>query len=60
MLPAISIVVRALAIALMLRIALKDFKTQKITNADVLALGCLGIGGLPARPYDWRLLGGFG
>src|SRR5262245_59412330 len=46
MIVAIAIVVRALTIALMFRMALKDLKTQKITNADVLTLGGLGIAGL--------------
>jgi prepilin peptidase CpaA len=46
MIAAIAIVVRALTIALMFRMAWKDFKTQKITNADVMALGCLGTSGL--------------
>src|SRR5262245_23725329 len=46
MLTALAIIVRALTIALMFRMALKDFKIQKITNIDVIMLGSLGIAGL--------------
>jgi prepilin peptidase CpaA len=46
MLTAAAIVVKAVTFALLLRIGWTDFKTQKIVNTDVLALGCLGIGGL--------------
>lgn len=46
MLVAASILVNAVLFALLLRIAWRDFQTQRIANGDVLALGLLGIAGL--------------
>lgn len=46
MLAAASILVKAVAIALLLRIAWTDFETQKIKNRDVFALAGLGVAGL--------------
>ena len=43
---AASLVLRALAIPLLGRIAWTDFTTQKIANRDVLLLLCLGAGSL--------------
>ncbi|TIT29741.1 MAG: prepilin peptidase, partial [Mesorhizobium sp.] len=41
-----SLLLKALAIPLLARIAWVDFTTQKITNRDVLLLLCLGLGSL--------------
>ncbi|MER8464071.1 prepilin peptidase [Mesorhizobium sp. M1396] len=41
-----SLLLKALAIPLLARIAWLDFTTQKIANRDVLLLLCLGAGGL--------------
>ncbi|MER9367820.1 prepilin peptidase [Mesorhizobium sp. M0518] len=41
-----ALLLKALAIPLLARIAWLDFKTQKISNRDVLLLLCLGAGGL--------------
>ena len=41
-----SLVLRALAIPLLVRIARLDFTTQRISNRDVLLLLCLGLGAL--------------
>jgi len=46
MLLAASLLLKALAIPLLARIAWVDFTTQKITNRDVLLLLCLGLGSL--------------
>lgn len=46
MLLAASLLLKALAIPLLARIAWLDFTTQKISNRDVLLLLCLGIGSL--------------
>lgn len=46
MLAAAAILVKAVAIALLLRIAWTDFETQRIKNNDVLALSALGVAGL--------------
>jgi prepilin peptidase CpaA len=46
MLTAAVILIRAVSIALLLRIAWLDFEKQKITNRDIFALGLLGLGGL--------------
>lgn len=43
---AASLLLRALAIPLLGRIAWTDFTTQKIANRDVLLLICLGLGSL--------------
>ena len=40
---AATILVKAVAIALLLRIAWTDFDTQKIKNRDVFALAVLGV-----------------
>jgi prepilin peptidase CpaA len=54
MLVAGQILLHAVVVALLLRIALVDFKTQKIINRDVLALAALGLAGLVLRAL-WRL-----
>lgn len=41
-----ALLLKALAIALLARIAWLDFTTQKIANRDVLLLLCMGAGGL--------------
>jgi prepilin peptidase CpaA len=41
-----AILVKAVGIALLLRIAWTDFETQKIKNRDVFALALLGVAGL--------------
>ncbi|RUV33243.1 prepilin peptidase [Mesorhizobium sp. M7A.F.Ca.MR.148.00.0.0] len=41
-----ALLLKVLAIPLLARIAWVDFKTQKISNRDVLLLLCLGAGGL--------------
>lgn len=46
MLFAASLLLKAIAIPLLARIAWVDFATQKITNRDVLLLLCLGLGSL--------------
>jgi len=46
MLLAASLLLKALAIPLLARIAWVDFTTQKISNRDVLLLFCLGLGSL--------------
>ena len=46
MLLAASLLLKALAIPLLARIAWVDFTTQKISNRDVLLLLCLGAGSL--------------
>lgn len=46
MLLAASLLLKALAVPLLARIAWVDFTTQKITNRDVLLLLCLGLGSL--------------
>src|SRR5258708_698838 len=46
MLLAASLVLKALAVPLLARIAWLDFTTQKISNRDVLLLLCLGAGSL--------------
>jgi prepilin peptidase CpaA len=46
MLVTASILFRAIMFALLLRIAWRDFQTQRIANKDVLALGLLGLAGL--------------
>lgn len=46
MLLAVSLLLKALAIPLLARIAWRDFTTQKISNRDVLLLLCLGAGSL--------------
>ncbi|MBZ9821455.1 prepilin peptidase [Mesorhizobium sp. CA4] len=43
---AASLLLRALAIPLLARVAWIDFSTQKIANRDVLLLLCLGLGSL--------------
>ncbi|MDG4887773.1 prepilin peptidase [Mesorhizobium sp. WSM4887] len=43
---AVSLLFKALAIPLLARIAWTDFKTQKISNPEVLLLFCLGVGSL--------------
>ncbi|MDG4906120.1 prepilin peptidase [Mesorhizobium sp. WSM4898] len=43
---AVSVLFKALAIPLLARIAWTDFKTQKISNRDVLLLFFLGVGSL--------------
>ncbi|TPI69315.1 prepilin peptidase [Mesorhizobium sp. B2-8-9] len=43
---AASLLLKALAIPLLARVAWVDFSTQKITNRDVLLLLCLGLGSL--------------
>ena len=59
MLVAASILLKAVIFALLLRIAWRDFKTQKITNKDVLILGLLGLAGLVQGAVDtnswWNL-----
>lgn len=51
MLVATAILVKAVAIALLLRIAWIDFETQKIKNRDVLALAILGVTGLALSAF---------
>ncbi|RVC64316.1 prepilin peptidase [Mesorhizobium sp.] len=46
MLLAASLLLKALAAALLARIAWLDFTTQKISNRDVVLLLCLGLGSL--------------
>ncbi|TIT82997.1 MAG: prepilin peptidase, partial [Mesorhizobium sp.] len=46
LLVAASLLLRALAIPLLGKIAWTDFTTQKIANRDVLLLICLGLGSL--------------
>ncbi|RUW85692.1 prepilin peptidase [Mesorhizobium sp. M1E.F.Ca.ET.063.01.1.1] len=46
MLLAVSLLLKALAAALLARIAWLDFTTQKISNRDVLLLLCFGLGSL--------------
>ncbi|TIX09598.1 MAG: prepilin peptidase, partial [Mesorhizobium sp.] len=46
MLLAASLLLKALAIPLLVRIAWVDFTTQKISNQNVLLLLCLGLGSL--------------
>lgn len=46
MLLAASLLLKALALPLLARIAWLDFTTQKISNRDVLLLLCLGLGSL--------------
>ncbi|QKD04360.1 A24 family peptidase [Mesorhizobium loti] len=46
MLLAVSLLLKALAIPLLARVAWFDFTTQKISNRDVLMLLCLGTGAL--------------
>ncbi|MGO4642030.1 prepilin peptidase [Mesorhizobium sp. 2RAF45] len=46
MLLAASLLLKAIAIPLLARIAWLDFTTQKISNRDVLLLLCLGLGSL--------------
>ncbi|BCG97029.1 prepilin peptidase [Mesorhizobium sp. 131-2-1] len=46
MLLAVSLLLQALAIPLLAKIAWVDFSTQKIANRDVLLLLCLGLGSL--------------
>ncbi|ESZ38740.1 prepilin peptidase [Mesorhizobium sp. L2C066B000] len=46
MLLAASLVLKALALPLLARIAWLDFTTQKISNREVLLLLCLGLGSL--------------
>lgn len=46
MLLAVSLLLKALAIPLLARIAWIDFATQRISNRDVLLLLCLGLGSL--------------
>lgn len=43
---AASLLLKALAVPLLVRIAWVDFTTQKITNRDVLLLLCMGLGSL--------------
>ena len=46
MLFAVSLLLKALAVPLLARIAWVDFVTQKIANREVLLLLCLGLGSL--------------
>ncbi|TPI13101.1 prepilin peptidase [Mesorhizobium sp. B4-1-3] len=46
MLLVVSILLKVVAAALLVRIAWRDFTTQKISNSDVLLLLCLGVGSL--------------
>ncbi|RVD15710.1 prepilin peptidase [Mesorhizobium sp. M4B.F.Ca.ET.017.02.2.1] len=60
-----SLLLKALAIPLLARIAWVDFTTQKISNRDVLLLLCLGLGALQlvsVRAGSWwdMGLGAFG
>ena len=54
MLTSAQILLQAVVFALLVRIAIGDFKTQKIANRDVLALAALGVVGLVLRAL-WRL-----
>lgn len=59
MLVAAAIVVRAVAIALLIRIAWRDFERQKIGNRDVLLLSVVGVIGLAvtaAENSSWTSL----
>ena len=53
---AIDIVLTAVIVALLLRIAITDFKVQKIHNRDVLLLACAGLGLLIVRALQTDLL----
>ncbi len=60
MLLAASLLMRALAAALLARIAWMDFSTQKISNRDVLLLLCFGLGSLQllsVRSGSWWNIG---
>jgi prepilin peptidase CpaA len=60
MLTSTQLLVTAIAIAVLVKIALIDFKTQKITNDDALTLCALGMSGLAlqsAATADWWPLG---
>jgi len=49
-----QILLQAVMIALLARIAVRDFRTQRIANGDVLALAALGIAALVLKAL-WRL-----
>ncbi|BCH33023.1 peptidase [Mesorhizobium sp. L-8-10] len=53
---AAQILIAAVTVALLLRIAWVDFTTQRIANRDALAIGALGAGGLAVtalQTTDW-------
>ncbi|MBZ9764430.1 prepilin peptidase [Mesorhizobium sp. CA8] len=57
---AASLVFKALAILLLVRIAWTDFTTQRISNRDVLLLLCLGLGALQfqaLQTHSWLEMG---
>jgi prepilin peptidase CpaA len=49
-----SILLEAAVVALLLRVAVVDFRTQRIANRDVLALAVAGVGTILCRAL-WRL-----
>jgi prepilin peptidase CpaA len=54
MLVAGQILLQAVTVALLARIAVVDFRTQKITNRDVLVLAALGLAALVVQAL-WRI-----
>lgn len=48
----LNIILNAIAIAVLLRIAMTDFKKEKITNRDVLILGVVGTGSLAIASFE--------
>jgi prepilin peptidase CpaA len=53
---AVDIVLKAVIVALLLRVAITDFKVQKIHNRDVLLLACAGLGSLVVRALQTDFL----